>query len=170
MRKGLKAVLFDLDGTLVDTHFLIFRCLNESLEAAAGIKFEETWWHDNAGKPLHLLYPIALEANGRTDVSIDDLIVDYRKRLKSYEHEVRLFPGALEMIEEVERGGLQLALVTTKHSEAADRHLESVGLAGRFAVVMTGDQCKHYKPHPDPFERVLTKLSLEPAACISVGD
>ena len=48
--------------------------------------------------------------------------------------------------------------------------LETVGLSDKFEVVMTGDRCDHYKPHPDPFKRALKSLNLEPQECISVGD
>ena len=170
MSSAIRAVLFDLDGTLVDTHFLIHRCLDESLQHAAGLRFDEQWWQEGAGKPLHILFPIALEKQGRTDISVDALIVDYRTRLRSYESEVRLFPGVSDMLNSIERLGLRMSIVTTKHSEAAVRHLASVGLTGRFETVMTGDKCDHYKPHPDPFNRVVNEMSLEPAHCVSIGD
>jgi pyrophosphatase PpaX len=166
----VSAVLWDLDGTIVDTHHLIHRCLDETLREQCGLSYSFEQWSKSAGRPLHLLLEEGLTAHDRNGVSIELLVKDYRHRLKNYEPEVALFPGIRAAVARIGTLGYRQGIVTTKHAEAAARHLTTTELAGHFEVVVTGDQCSAYKPDPDPFLRALERLALPAHQCVVIGD
>jgi len=83
---------------------------------------------------------------------------------------VRAFPEIPEVLAALRRGGLRLALVTSKHEPAASRHLRHLGLAHLFEVIVTGDPCDRCKPDPEPFARALAALNVPAAEAAAVGD
>lgn len=166
----IEAIFWDLDGTLADTHPLIHRCVDETFREFFGRGYELGLWEQSVGHPLTVVLQAGFDAY---DIACDDMlpaILFYRERLKSYEAEVRAFPGAIEAVEALSRSGVRQVVVTTKFGEAAVRHLATLGLSDIFEAVITGDHCKHYKPDPEPFCRALEALDLPPERCLMVGD
>jgi pyrophosphatase PpaX len=166
----IRALLLDLDGTVADTHHLIHRCLDETLNEQVGVRFTQEWWEAGVGKPLHKLFAHALEQHDRRDVPMEGLVDSYRARLKSYEPEVAAFPGMVNTLGLLKERGVRLSIVTTKHAEAASRHLQTLGIEAMFDVVMTGDQCANYKPDPEAFVKTVELMRLTPEDCVAVGD
>ncbi len=170
-RVPIKAVLFDLDGTLLDTHPLIVRCFAETLEALVGVTGAEERCHRLLGRPLQEMFATVLAE--RTVVqhrSLDQLIFDYRARMKSLDAGVLPFPGVVDALEVLRGLGLRMAVVTTKHAVLAERHLAISGLSYFFEVVVCGDHCATYKPDPAPFFLALRRLDLDARQAVVVGD
>jgi pyrophosphatase PpaX len=164
------ALFWDLDGTLADTHPLIHRCVDETFQEFFGRGYEQHLWERSVGHPLTVVLQQGFDEYGITCDDTDPVILFYRERLKSYEGEVRAFPGAVETVRRLTKERYRQAIVTTKFGEAAARHLETLGLADCFEVVVTGDSCARYKPDPEPFCRALQALDLPPTRCMMIGD
>jgi pyrophosphatase PpaX len=170
--RKLKALLLDLDGTVLDTHELIFHCYDHTVRTYCRRDGDRRIWERCVGLPLRDVF-VATFADYRHAVTEDDLarvLQTYRDNLRANEAAVKPFPGMIETLEALRRAGVRLALVTTKHRVSAERHLESQRLAHLFEVVVTGDQCVHCKPHPEPFVKALAGLGLGPAQAAGVGD
>jgi pyrophosphatase PpaX len=165
-----EAILWDLDGTLADTHPLIHRCVDETFQKYFSRPFEFDLWKQGVGRPLEHVLRLGFEKYGITCEDTAPLISFYRERLASYECDVRPFPGAADIVGRLAGMGFRQGVVTTKFGEACERHLDTLGLARHFEVVITGDSCERHKPDPEPIRRALEALKLPPVACVMVGD
>jgi HAD superfamily hydrolase (TIGR01509 family) len=169
-RSPVKALLLDLDGTVADTHELIFRCFCDTLAKHLGCHAIRSVWERSLGLPLEEFFQATLRHLGRCDLSPELLVSSYRARLAEIDGSVVAFPGMAETLRALRRRGIRLAIVTSKHDPAASRHLRSLKLADLFDCVITGDQCARCKPDPEPFARALAALGVPASEAAGVGD
>jgi pyrophosphatase PpaX len=165
-------MLLDLDGTVVDTHELIFRCYDRTMRDHCGCRGSRKIIEQCAGLHLRDIFSATLEHFGVPSSSqiLGEAIAIYRDHLRANEALVSTFPGMKETLCELVRRGWRLAIVTTKPSDAAHRHLHSQDLASLFEVVIAGDQCTNLKPHPEPFLKALEAIGAGPDDAVGVGD
>jgi pyrophosphatase PpaX len=166
----IRALLLDLDGTIADTHELIFQCFSETFQRHVGRECSRSLWESSVGLPLEEMFAAALESVGAWDPAPGMLAACYREHLAEIDGSVRAFPGMAEMLAALQEGGLRLALVTSKHEPAASRHLRRLGLKRWFEVIVTGDQCEKCKPDAEPFSRALAALGVAAGEAAAVGD
>jgi pyrophosphatase PpaX len=166
----IQALLLDLDGTVADTHELIYHCFSETFRHHVGRECCRRAWEECVGLPLEEMFEVALRARGATAPAPALLAKEYRERLAEIDSAVIAFPQLPETLEALRQQGIRLALVTSKHEPAASRHLRQLGLETLFDVVITGDQCERCKPDPEPFSRALAALGVPAASTAGVGD
>ncbi|MEU6552713.1 HAD-IA family hydrolase [Streptomyces sp. NPDC046915] len=162
-RLPLQAVLFDMDGTLVDTERLWW----EAVEHVAARPLTEADQPDVLGRPVeHTAAWLAVA----TGTPVADLAAVLHEE---FTHRVRTGvvprPGALDLLDALARAGVPTALVTASPRAVADTVLDSLG-AGRFAVSVTADDTGRTKPAPDPYLAACRALGVDPAACVAVED
>ena len=166
----IEAVLFDLDGTLVDTAPDMGGALNRLLQ-------EE----DHAPLPLASIRPyvsqggLVLTRLGFADKVAESEIELLRQRfLQQYRSaiadESRLFDGYDEILAELERRELAWGIVTNKPEWLTRPLLEELGLGSRAGVVIGGDTLANRKPHPEPLQVAASRLGVDCADCVYVGD
>lgn len=170
--RGKKALLIDLDGTVVNTHELIFNCYDRTMRERCGCVGSRQVLEQCAGLHLQDIFATTLKHFGMpvSQETLTECIAIYRAHLRASEAAVTTFPGMRESLEEMVRRGQRLAIVTTKPSEAALRHLLSQKLTHLFEVVVAGDHCANHKPHPEPFLKALDALGVRPDEAAGVGD
>lgn len=156
-------MLFDLDGTLVDTAPGIARALGVLLRSRGGSEPEP-----KAIRPLISLGPREVVRRALGPL-LEDLEADLRE-LRGILREVRgdpadVYPGVAAALDALDR---PLAVVTNKPEELANALLRDVGLLGRFERVVGGDTVGRSKPHPDPILHALRALGCGNVAL--VGD
>jgi pyrophosphatase PpaX len=160
------AVLFDLDGTLIDSIGLLLECVHHTFEGRTPAPTDEEWIA-GIGTPLRK----QLAAYTTSDEEIEELVDRYRTYQR--EHHDRLtwaFPGTIETLEELERRGNAMGVVTSKSNEMMDRGLSYVG-AHKFMRTRIGmDSCKVHKPDPFPVRMALAELGYSPEEAVFVGD
>src|SRR5262245_40420973 len=166
----IRAVLLDLDGTIADTHELIYRCLNETTLEHAAREFPRSVWQETVGLPLDQLFARALGPSVSGPPASQTLIASYRARQLEYDHSVEAFPQMHATLNELRGRGVRLAVVTTKLHAISQRHLDTMGLADLFDVVVGWDQYSRPKPDPEPFQKALHALDLDAAYAAGVGD
>ncbi len=163
-------MLFDLDGTLVDTA--------PDLAAAANAMRTE---RGLAALPLEALRPVASQgARGLLRVALDrtpehdDYITLRDAFLDRYERALlvhtRIFDGMSEVLETLEGRGRGWGIVTNKAKRFTEPLTRLLGLDHRTAAIVSGDTTAHTKPHPEPLLYAARMLGLSPADCVYVGD
>ena len=167
--RGLRGVLFDLDGTLLDTAPDMAAALNrlriaEGLEALPYVQIRPLVSH-GAPRLLRLAFG---EPEAERHESLRRRFLDfYRVALAVH---TRLFDGFEAVLSAIERSGLRWGIVTNKPGWLAAPLLAEVGLAERCACLVAGDTLAERKPHPLPLLHAAALLGLEPRECAYVGD
>jgi N-acetyl-D-muramate 6-phosphate phosphatase len=166
---SIKAVLFDLDGTLLDTAQDFHESLNElrAEENLAPLTFETVraqvshGGHALVRLGFGVLDPLAHEKMRMRLLNI------YRQRLAKH---TRLFEGGEEMLDALENRGLAWGIVTNKPGWLTDPLLVEVKLDQRAQAVVSGDTLPERKPHPLPLLHAAQTLGVDPRDCVFVGD
>ena len=145
----LQTVLFDLDGTLIDSIRLILDSYHHTLTQHNLPARTDEDWLKGVGTPLAVQFsewrksPEVLEA----------LIATYREyNLKHHDSMVTVYPGVLEAVREIKAAGIQTGLVTSKNRMGALRGLKLVGLEALMDVLVCADEVTNPKPHTEPVE------------------
>jgi len=160
------AVLFDLDGTLIDTIGLLLECARHTFAGRTPAPTDEEWIA-GIGTPLRKQFA----AYTSSEEEIEELTQRYRAFQR--EHHDRLttaFPGVLEVLDELEARGHPMGIVTSKSNEMMDRGLEWVGIMRHMQTRIGMDNAKRHKPDPHPVQAALEELDYEPSEAIFVGD
>jgi pyrophosphatase PpaX len=165
--RRLAAVLFDLDGTLIDSVDLIVNSALYAFEKCghAGPTAEE--WLEDLGLPLRTMF-----ARFMQDESIvTELVTSYREyQLANHDRLVRPYDEVAATLTTLRDRGHALAVVTSKAEPLAKRGLAHVGLDGFFDVIIGLESCKRHKPDPEPVHIALERLGISPDAAAFVGD
>ena len=162
-----RAVLFDLDGTLIDTVELILASYRHTCEVHALEGIPDDVWMQSLGIPLRVQF--ARFASGPGDVQA--MIATYLDHnMKHHDSLVGEYPGVLEAVRELSTSGLRLAVVTSKMHGGLERGLSVGGYDGLFELLIGADDVENPKPHPEPVLKALAGLGVEPAEAVFVGD
>ena len=168
MVQGLKAVLFDLDGTLADTAQDLGLALNlmRRRRGLDDLSQESIRPHVSNGVKglLGLGFGISPEDAGYDEMR-EEYLANYMENLCNG---TRLFEGMDALLSEIGRRGLPWGIVTNKPMKYAAPLVEKLGLAA--AVVVGGDSCPRQKPHPDPLLHAAKILGISPESCLYLGD
>ena len=173
-RFAVRAVAFDLDGTLLDTIRDLAAAVNALLGESGLAPLPVATVRDLVGKGMANLVSRALAARGRAAPQGDELAgllaryqVLYAQRLGA---QTTVFPGVAEGLARLHAAGIPLAVVTNKASRFVGPHLEAAGLAGYIAVCVGGDDAAAKKPDPAPLQLAAARLDVPPARLLVVGD
>ena len=172
MGSVLSAVIFDLDGTLVDTPYVIVQTALAALEERGCAGPTADAIRATIGLPLTIAFSGLLglpEAHGNVQGCVAEYRRLWRERVVPRSKEF-LYPGVAEGIAELRRGGLRLGVATSKAQAGAVVQLEAAGIAQFFEVIAGYDAVSRPKPEPDLALYVLDKLGLSPEATVMVGD
>lgn len=157
------AILFDIDGTLVDTNY--FHTLS--------------WWRAlrDAGEAIAMSEIHPLIGMG-SDKMLDHLFGEERPGLSDahsahfepFRREIRAFPAAGDLLAEVAKRGVKVVLASSSKEEDLKEALEELGSADHISEVIHGGLVEASKPAPDIFQTALDRLGLDPARTMVVGD
>ncbi len=171
----LKAVIFDLDGTLIDSAPDLRTACNKVLAqyGCRPITIEETMTF--VGNGAAKLMERAFRATGKVldvdKVEIDHLTMAFLKFYEGHEaDETRIYDGVISTLHHLQKKGLRLALCTNKPSQPTLNLLKELGLKDFFEVVVGGDELEHKKPHPQMIFHVLDRMQLPACDVVMVGD
>ncbi len=156
-----KAILFDFDGTLLNSVPDILR-VAEHAASVLGLPFDADKMRGLIGLPL------ADEARILAGERGEQWQEAYRSVYTGLEPE--LFPGTVEMLETLRSQGCKLAVVTSKRRKSALRQLEELGVDSLFGVVVTCDDVDQPKPHPECVTNALSVLGVNSDEAVFVGD
>lgn len=163
-----RAVLFDRDGTLLDSFEKYYHAINAALadcgfEKWSREKFMQRLW----GRKLRPNLDSVL-----SDVPAErrqDVLEAYRKALPKFESLTKLFPSTVPTLDMLKRSGLKLGVVTTTDRAIVMKILERYGLLSFMDTVVGGDEAAS-KPSPEPILLACKRLNVEPSEALYVGD
>lgn len=167
----LKAVLFDLDGTLIDSEHFHYECWVDILkEFNAEITYED-WTTNYAGIPLPSNCE-NLKERFNMDIPLDELIA-WRTKLSKEgfaNRDISLMPFALDVIQYYKAQGLRLAVVTASPRVDVELIFNRNGLAHYFEFMVTSTDVTQTKPDPECYNLACTKLGIAKDECIVFED
>ena len=167
--RDFEAILFDVDGTLIDSLDVIVQGLGDTLERFAGRRPARTEILALTGMPLRVLLSrctgVELDA-----LELDEMATYAMERFEANEHLERPYAPAVRALERVHRMGIRTALVTSKSRREVDSFLNRFE-SGQFvdAVVCASD-VERPKPHPESARRACALLGVAPERTAMIGD
>ena len=169
-QRGLQAVLWDMDGLLVDTE-PVWTIAEEELAVRLGGRWSDELKARIVGTRLEVAVPTILREYGAE--STPDAVAEtsawlLARMVELFATEVRLCPGALELLAALDRAGVPQALVSSSY-----RVLVNAVLAhgfGPFAMTLAGDEVAHGKPSPEPYLMACARLAVSPRRCVVLED
>jgi len=172
----LAAVLFDLDGTLLDTVADIALALNRTMAEYDCKPLAEDEVRRMIGRGSAVLIERAAASQGRTlgaltQAEMIERFFHYYGRLEEFnEDSAQPYAGAAESLRILHEAGLRTAVVTNKQHRFAGALLRRLGLADWVDVVVGGDTCARRKPDPEPLFFACESLQVQPSESLMVGD
>lgn len=162
---GVRAVLFDLDGTLIDTVELIRVSFRYATEKVLGEALPDELTMANVGQPLRTQFEDLAPGHA------DELLSVYREFGREKHDELAAsYPGTVETLRSLAERGIPMGVVTSKGTEAATRGLELFGLTEFFEVIVTADDVHIHKPDPYPLHFAAAAIGVPLEYCVYVGD
>ena len=163
----MRAALFDLDGTLIDSIALIESSFRHALDAHGLAQPARDDWLEWLGRPLIAQFR---ELCG-DDARAERMVATYRvHNLAHHDAAVCAYDGALEAVRALSARGVRLGVVTSKRSDGARRGLARCGFDGLFETVVAVDDVVRGKPDPEPVELALARLGVAAREAVFVGD
>lgn len=160
------AVLFDLDGTLIDSIGLLLRCVRHTFEGRNPAPTDAEWIA-GIGTPLGA----QLAAYANSDEEVEELTRRYRTFQREQHDDLTFaFPGVVDTLLELERRGNPMGVVTSKSNEMMNRGLAWVGIDKLMRTTIGMDSCTIHKPEPFPVLLALQELGYSPDEAVFVGD
>jgi pyrophosphatase PpaX len=163
-----RVVLFDLDGTLIDSEELILASYRHTMRLHLGRVPPDDEWRRGIGTPL----VVQMRGFAANEEAVSAMIRTYTEHnLAHHDDLVRPFPEVRDTVRLLRTAGFALAIVTSKKSRATHLGLRRCDLPLKwFDSIVTADDVKRYKPHAEPVLRALEPLRRIPAEAVFVGD
>ncbi len=160
-----KALLFDFDGTLLDTNDLIIQTFMYILDERFPGQYSTQDCLKFIGPSLKQTF------DEITPGETDSMIMKYKEWNTAHHDElVNSYDEVAETLEALHKEGIKLAIVSTKSREGLARGLKVLDVAHLFEVIIGSDDVTHVKPHPEPVLLALDKLGVKKEEAIMIGD
>ena len=165
----VKAVLCDIDGTLVESNWLHAAAWRDAF-AVADIVVDLEDARRQIGKGGDELIPVFVPWWKRK--AIEEPLKAYRQFIfrRDYLHQVKPFPKVRELLERMKEKGIAISLASSAHKSELDVYKNIANIEDLVEESSSADDAKRSKPHPDIFEATLKKLGLSPKEVLALGD
>ncbi|MGG0655149.1 pyrophosphatase PpaX [Rummeliibacillus pycnus] len=163
--RKIKGLLFDFDGTLLDTNELIIQTFLHVLEP----EFPGKYTREDM---IPFIGPSLVESFSTIDpMRAKEWIRQYRQWNDIHHDELaKEFVGVKSTLQVLKKKGIRLAIVSTKRIDSLSKGLRLLGVEDLFEVVVSMDDVKHVKPDPEPILLALEKMNLEKEDVLMIGD
>jgi len=165
MTKKIDTILFDLDGTLINTIDLIVASFLHTMETYYPGQYQRDDVISFIGPPLSETF------TNLDPAKVEAMTTTYRAfNHENHDQLIEEYKGVKETLEELAKQDFKMAIVTTKRRETAIKGLKLMGLEDFFPVVISIDEVTKYKPDPQPLNMALDKLNSSADQAIMIGD
>ena len=162
---GIRTVLFDLDGTIIDTNELIIESFKYTIQKHLGYIIQPEEVTPYFGEPLQITLK-------RFSQDKWELMVDTYRRYNEFNHDkyTKIRQDVKAALELMYKNGIKMGIVTSKRRELAVRGLKLFDLEKYFKVIVALEDTERHKPHPDPIVKALEVLNANKEETLMVGD
>lgn len=165
----VEAVIFDMDGTLIDSESVYIAGMQDAARAL-GLPLPVELCHAMVGVPSHECN-LMLQAHYGTGFDLAVFRGHFSTSVQRQMAErVPVKPGVVELLDYLQDQGMPLALATSAARATAERNLGRAGLLDRFKVLATRDDVEHPKPAPDLYLEAAKRLGIAPERCVAFED
>lgn len=168
----IKAVIYDVDGTMVNSEPLHVAAWDQALREYGFelLNLSESFRETMAGKKPIVIAQEMVEELTLPTVTENFLALKSSFFLEKAREHLEGMPGVVESVHRFKDAGYKLAIGTSLDKDYLDLILNRLNLAGLFDAIVTGDQIKNGKPHPETYVTVFERLELEPTECVVLED
>lgn len=167
--KGKKAILFDLDGTLVDSMWM-WKQIDIEFLGRYGYECPETLQKDIEGMSFSET-AVYFQETFQIPLSLDEIKACWtRMSIDKYRYEVPMKPGALDFLKFCKENGIRTGIATSNGREMVDAVIEAHQIGRYLDVITTACEVKAGKPEPDIYLEVAKRLSVDPSECLVFED
>jgi len=164
-----KLLIFDFDGTLADSHKVIFETINYALDKLGCKKISRNFFESLVGMPLERIFEAVLPEDKKG--LMEKACSIYRKKYReTCAKKTVLFPHVKETLLFLKSKGIKMAVVTTKKTELVSILLDALKISNLFDFVVGGDKVSKDKPDPEGINLVIKKLNAKKEHAAMVGD
>jgi pyrophosphatase PpaX len=163
--RDIQAVLFDLDGTLIDTVELIRTSFRYATKAVLGHELPDEITMAGVGQPLAQQF-----SEMAPDHAVELLRVYREFNMAHHDELAKAYPGTRQTLDELHRRGVPMGIVTSKGTAAATRGIQLFGLEDYMSVVVTADDVTRHKPDPYPLAFAAGLLGVDLRYSMYLGD
>ncbi|MEC4175010.1 HAD-IA family hydrolase [Adlercreutzia sp. R7] len=165
---NIQGVLFDADGTLIDTYDIILASMRYTINDVLGCDLPDEALMAGVGTPL---YDQMLGFAEGDEALAEHLLSTYREHnVAVHDASVRAFPDTRAALERLRAAGVPMGVVTSKRHALAQRGLDMGGIGDLFDVLIAPDDWPEHKPAPGPILRACELMGLDASHCLYVGD
>lgn len=170
MRRDIAAIVFDMDGLMLDTEPL-YKAAWQTASAELGYELDDPSYTTLVGRPTEDCERVLLRQFG-SSFPLDRFRSRWPElwQAGAAAHGIRQKPGLIELLTFLEAQSLPVAVATSSEADYAAFSLRQAGLDGRFSIVVTGDQVAQGKPAPDIYLEAARRLGVPPAQCVALED
>lgn len=167
---GVRAVLFDLDGTLIDSAPDLGAAA-DALRVAQGLpSLPLSAYRVHAGSGARGMLRVAFDMGSEHPDFELQKVAFFENYTAMLTMRTQAFSGVQELLERLHNGGIAWGVVTNKAERFTGPLIRAMPLFDRAAVIVSGDTTPHAKPHPEPLFEAARRMGVAPADCIYVGD
>ena len=160
-------ILFDLDGTLIDSVDLIVQSARHAFTVCGEEAPPDAEWLADLGMPLKAMFG----RFGAEGERLDRLIAGYREfQNANHDRLVQPYTEVDTVLHRLTDAGFRLGIVTSKAGPIARRGLALLGLEAWFETIVGLEACTNHKPHPEPVHTALARLGVDPGDAVFIGD
>lgn len=166
----LKAVIFDMDGVMIDSEPVHYEA-NKRIMETFGYKLEYSYYKQFIGSTLTFMWETI-----KRDFGISNEIAELNRMSEQYSENIIKengyieIPGVVQLVKMLSGAGLKLAVASSSSAHIIERVLSSLGIRDYFDVLVSGENVENPKPAPDIFLRASTLLGVEESGCIVIED
>jgi len=157
-------IIFDIDGTLIDTEKAIINSLQKVLQEELGSHYD----YEDLLFVFGIPGAVSLQQLGVKD--IESARKKWDKYVEEFYHEIHVFPGIKETLQELSRRGVKTGIVTSKTREEFENDFLPFGLMDYLNHVVCADDTVKHKPNPEPLLKFLSLFGANPAKAVYIGD
>ncbi|HEY4487618.1 MAG TPA: HAD family hydrolase [Candidatus Paceibacterota bacterium] len=165
MKHDIKAVIFDADGTILDTRELIYQAYRHVLSFHGyAVPDKETLFEEVRGNPAEITY-------AKYAIRHDpDALVDIHREFQAEHLDLwSAYEGLHDLIQKIRDAGLKIGICTSRGRNVLPM-LEHIGVKDFCQAIVHGDMIVNHKPHPEPLLKVLHEMGVEASDAVMIGD
>jgi putative hydrolase of the HAD superfamily len=166
---SLTGFVFDFDGTLIDTETAGFDAVRDVFREY-GVELSVEFWAPYVGASIAPDFVTELERQLGRAVNASAVTAQVRSLNAEYVENAPLRPGVVALIDDATANGLGLAVASNAPRYWIEMHLSRVGLLHHFGAIVSLDDVRNPKPHPEPFDSAARAIGLDPTECVGFED